>query len=52
MSKEESKPNSKLNYKLIYQQPSKYPHKVEKVPSPSKPCGKTRRKLKKIEGKN
>jgi hypothetical protein len=26
-----------------------YPRKVEKVPSPSKPCGQARRKLKKIK---
>jgi hypothetical protein len=47
MSKRESRPNSKLIYKLI-----KQTHvKVEKVPSPSKPCGQARRKLKKTKEK-
>jgi hypothetical protein len=40
------KRKSKLIYYLIYKLSSKPHVKVEKVPTPSKPCGQARRKLK------
>jgi hypothetical protein len=45
------KKESKLSYNLIYKLSSKPHVKVEKVPTPSKPCGQARRKLKKIKEK-
>jgi hypothetical protein len=45
-----SKRKSKLIYKLIYKQSSKPHVKVEKVPSPSKPCGQAK-KTEKWKGK-
>jgi hypothetical protein len=48
--KDEQK-EKQLIYYLLNQQSSKPHVKVEKVPTPSKPCGQARRKLKKNKGK-
>jgi hypothetical protein len=52
MSKKESKPKQQARMIANLQTTKHYPCKVEKVPSPSKPCGKARRKLKNLNGKD